>query len=199
MDKYEYLTGENLEYKPGVVKKVRFEYSSLDEALSSKTKSKTDKRTKIVDTDKQDENLIYNSQHSFVKFKNISDFKKMSFDSMHKKLHKFKNVSLQTKSNEDLKAKVLDNVEDLFNEFYYIYKERYEEEKDTLNKKEAEKRDYTKLRLADDYLYKSEKEDKQTDKNPDKKEPPIKPTKSDVQEFDKLINKEETGINRELF
>ena len=32
-----------------------------------------------------------------------------------------------------------------------------------------------------------------------KKEPPKKPTKNDVQHFNKLINKEEMGINRELF
>ena len=34
LDKYEYLTGEDLGYKPGVVEKVKFEYSPLGEALS---------------------------------------------------------------------------------------------------------------------------------------------------------------------
>ena len=38
--------------------------------------------------------------------------------------------------NGDLQAKVLDNTEDLLNDLCYIYKERYEEEKDTLNKKD---------------------------------------------------------------
>ena len=57
-------------------------------------------------------------------------------DSMHKKLNdfpkkfaKFKNVHPRTKENEDLKVKVLDNIGDLFNDLYYIYKERCEEEK----------------------------------------------------------------------
>ena len=52
----------------------------------------------------------------------------MSLDSMHKRqqnVHKkfagLKKVSPQTKKNEDLKAKVLDNAGDLFNEFYFIY------------------------------------------------------------------------------
>ena len=36
LDKYEYLTGEDLGYKPGVVEKVKFEYSPLGEALSNK-------------------------------------------------------------------------------------------------------------------------------------------------------------------
>ena len=82
----------------------------------------------------------------------------MSLDSMHKRqqnVHKkfpeLKKVSPQTKKNEDLKAKVLDNAGDLFNEFYYIYKKRYKNEKDVLNKKGIKKFDYTKLRLTDDY------------------------------------------------
>ena len=33
LDKYEYLTGEDFGCKPGVVEKVKFEYSPLGEAL----------------------------------------------------------------------------------------------------------------------------------------------------------------------
>ena len=58
---------------------------------------------------------------------------------------------------------------------------------------------YTKLKLTDDYQYKSEEEQEQTSKKPNKKEPPKKPTKTDVNEFNELIIKKETGINRELF
>ena len=86
--------------------------------------------------------MVYNSEHSFVQFKVISDVKEMSLDSVHKKLQNFrktfteiKNVNPQTKDNDDLKAKVLYNIGDPFNELYYIYKERNEEEKDALNKK----------------------------------------------------------------
>ena len=99
------MTVEDLEYKPGVVEKVKFEYSPLGEALNNKVKSKTYKRNKVVNADKQDENMIYNPQHSFAKFKNTSDFKELSLDSMHKKLNDFhkkftrlKNVSPQTKN-----------------------------------------------------------------------------------------------------
>ena len=46
LDKYEYLTGEDLGYKPGVVKKVKFEYCPSDEASNIKAKSKTGKRIK---------------------------------------------------------------------------------------------------------------------------------------------------------
>ena len=84
---------------------------------------------------------------------------------------------------------------------YHIYNEKYEDEKDALNEKDKKKKkkiDYTELRLADGYLYESE-ENKQAHKKPDKKKPAKKTEISDVKKFSDLINKEETGINRELF
>ena len=80
--KYEYLTSKDLGYKPGVFEKVKYEHSPLGVALNNKVKSRQKK--KVVNTDKQDKNLIYNSRHSFVKFKDIIDFKELSLDSMHK-------------------------------------------------------------------------------------------------------------------
>ena len=85
MDKYEYLTGEDLGYNSGVVEKVKFEYYPLGEALNNnKAKSKTNK---VVKRDKGDKNLFCNQQHSFAKFKGTSDIQEMSFDSLHKKLN----------------------------------------------------------------------------------------------------------------
>ena len=91
LDKYEYLIEEDLGYKPGIVQRDKFEYSVLGEVLSGKVKkdkqnNKTDKRIK---KDKQEKNLFYNSQHSFVKFKDVSDFKYLSLDSMPKKPNDF--------------------------------------------------------------------------------------------------------------
>ena len=88
LDKCESLTGEDMEYKPWVVEKVKFEYFSLGKALS-KAKSKTDKRDKVVSIEKYVKNLFYNARHSFIKFKNITDFKELSLDSMYKKLSDF--------------------------------------------------------------------------------------------------------------
>ena len=160
LEKYGRLTGEDLGYKPKVLEKVKFEDSPLEETLMNNAKTKTDK---IVKKDNGDKHLVYNQQHSFAKFKDISDFKEMSLDSMHKKLigfHKkitrFKNVNPQTEANEDLTAKVLDNAGDIFNEIYCIYKEKYEEEKDGLNDKDTNKFDYTKLLLTDGYECESE-------------------------------------------
>ena len=66
-------------------------------------KSKTDK---IVKTNKGNKYLFYNQQHNFAKFIDISDFKEMSLDSMHKKLNEFhknftrlKKLNPQTKKN----------------------------------------------------------------------------------------------------
>ena len=89
----------------------------------------------------------------------------------------------------------MDNVGDLFNELYYIYKDRYNEEINSLDTKET----YTKLRLTDDYQHESENEQEQTSKKSNKNEFPKKPTKTDVKEFNELIIKKETGIDRELF
>ena len=54
LQKNEYLTGEDLGYKPGVVEKVKFEYSSLAEASNKqKAKSKQIKWTKQAKEIKQ--------------------------------------------------------------------------------------------------------------------------------------------------
>ena len=89
LDKYEYLTGEDLGYKPSVFEKAKSEYSSLGMALPNNTKNKTN--TNRVDSKKkQNKYLVYNSQHSFTKFTDIDKFKELSFDSMYKKLNDFK-------------------------------------------------------------------------------------------------------------
>ena len=101
-----------------------------------------------------------------------------------------------------MKPKVLDNVGDLFNELYYIYKDKYNEEKDGLNTKDKKNFYYKKLRLTDDYQYESQEEEEneqQTSKKPDKKEPLKKPTKDNVSKFNEWVNEKETGINSEIF
>ena len=67
--------------------------------------------------------MVYNSQRSFVKFKDIDEVNELSLDSMYKKLNNFqkrfnrlKSINPQTDNNEFLKQKVLVNVIDLFNE-----------------------------------------------------------------------------------
>ena len=76
-----------------------------------------------------------------------------------------KTVDQQTDENKVLKPKVLDNVGDLFNELYYIYKDKYNEEKEHLNTKNKNLFYYEKLRLTDEYQDKSEEEKKKKKNN----------------------------------
>ena len=137
LDKYEYLTDEDLGLKPSTIEKARFEYSPLGVVLPNKVKKITNINKKI-----KDKNLRYNSQHSLKKFEDIDEFKELSLDSMFKKLNDFKKrfnklktVNPQTDKNKELKSKVLDNVGDFSNELYYVYKDKYNEEKESLNTK----------------------------------------------------------------
>ena len=67
---------------------------------------------------------------------------------------------------------------------------------DTENKK---KFDYKKLRLTDDYQYSFKEEEQKTSKKFNKKESPKKRTKTDLDELNEQIIKEETEIKEELF
>ena len=91
LDKYEYLTGEDLGHKPSVFEKAKFEYSPLGMTLINNTKSKTNK-DKAFNKNKQNKYLVYNSQHSFENFKNTNEFKEFSLDSMYMRLDNFKKI-----------------------------------------------------------------------------------------------------------
>ena len=157
LDKYEYLTGEDLDLKPSTVEQTKFEYSSLGKIFNKSSDEKdkkegilkrleniTDKNEELLNSfsstkkfnkalkiNNQSKNLIYNTQRSFAKFKIIDDINELSLDSMHKKLENFhkkfnklKNVIPRTKENKRLKNKVLINVGNFYNDFYYIYKKQ---------------------------------------------------------------------------
>ena len=116
LEKYEYLTGEDLGHRPSVLEKTKFEYSPLGAVLADNVKKKTNTNKANIKK-KQEKNLIYNSQHNFTNFKDIDEFKKLSFDSVHKKLNDFKKrfnmfkvVNPQTDENKALKTKVLENI-----------------------------------------------------------------------------------------
>ena len=96
--------------------KTIFEYSSLGAVLADNVKKKTN--TDKVNIKKKKKNLIYNSQYSFTKFKDIYEFKELSLDSMYKKLNNFlkKLISLKLLIHNQMKIKS-------FNDLYYIYKD----------------------------------------------------------------------------
>ena len=108
LEKYEYLTGEDLGLKPSTVEQAKFEYSPLGK-IFNKGLSEEDKKEGILKRLKnikdqneeilnfstankasknkiniQSKNLIYYSKHSFIRYKDIDDIKELSLDSMYK-------------------------------------------------------------------------------------------------------------------
>ena len=63
MEKYEYLTSEDLGYKPDVIQRAKFEYAPLGEAFNKAFK-KDDKNKKVI---KYDADLVHIYMHTFNK------------------------------------------------------------------------------------------------------------------------------------
>ena len=118
LDKYEYLTGEDLDLKPSTVEQAKFQYSLLgkifnnglnkedrkdgllkrlenikdinDELLNTfSTTNRANRANKTPKINIQSKILIYSTQYSFAKFRNIDDIKELSLDSVYKKLNDF--------------------------------------------------------------------------------------------------------------
>ena len=127
-----------------------------------------------------------------IKLRNIDDIKKLSLDPMfnlmrehHKKFTSLNNLVPQTENNKKLKQEVLNNAGNIYNELYYIYKNKYNKKINSLDTKNKIKLDCKNLRLTDDYQYLSEEEQEETI--------------TDMNEFNKYIAEKETDINNELF
>ena len=147
--------------KEGLLKRLENIKDKNEELLNAFSTTNKASKNKI---NIQSKNLIYDSKHSFVKYKDIHDIKELSLDSIYKKLNKFnEEINSFTKINpqkkhthtKELKNKVLFNVRDVYNELYYIYKDKYNKEINNLDTKNLS---YKKLRLSDD-LYLSEEEE----------------------------------------
>ena len=107
LDKYELLTGEDLDLKPSTVEQAKFEYSPLGkifnkglseedkkEGLFKRLKNIKDKNEELINTrsttnkafknktNNQSKKIIYNGNHSFAELKNIDHIKNFSLDSM---------------------------------------------------------------------------------------------------------------------
>ena len=115
----------------------------------------------------------------------------------HKKFISLKNLTPRTENNKKLKQEVLINAGDIYNELYYIYKNKYNKKINSLDTKNRIKLDYKKLRLADIYDYLSDEE--QEEKQKEEQEEEQKETITDANEINKSVNKQETDINTELF
>ena len=102
LDKYEYLTGEDLDLKPSTVEQAKFEFSPLGkifnkglseedikEGILKRLENIKGKNYELLNTfnttnkssrnktNNQSKKLIYNAEHSFAKLRNIDDIKKL--------------------------------------------------------------------------------------------------------------------------
>ena len=68
MEKFEYLTGEDLGHRPSVREKTKFEYSPLGMSLS-----KSFKKDNVKNIAKSENDFNYDSNHKFYKFCNRDD------------------------------------------------------------------------------------------------------------------------------
>ena len=115
--------------KEEILKRLENIKDKNDELLNTfNTTNKTPKNK----TNNQRQKLIYNAEHSFAKLKNIDNIKKLSLDSIfnlmreyHKKFTSLNILVPRTENNKELKQEVLINAGDIYNELYYIYKNKY--------------------------------------------------------------------------
>ena len=160
LDKYELLTGEDLDLKPSTVAQVKFEYFSLGkifnkglsqedkkEGLFKRLENIKDKNEELINTlsttnkapknkiNNQSKKLIYDVNHSFAKLKNIDDIKKLSLDSMFnlmKEYHKKFNSLNKLKPQKENNKK---RKQEVLTNVGDIYNELYDIYKSKYNKK----------------------------------------------------------------
>ena len=129
LEKYEYLTGEDLGHRPGALEKTKFEYASLGMSLS-----KSFKKDNVKDIANRESDFNYDSKHSFYRFyKEYNEFEEMSLDSKYNKIKKFtnlltifKNLKPKNPKNQLKKERIMKNVDELYEKFYSAYKNDYD-------------------------------------------------------------------------
>ena len=88
LQKYEYLTGEDLGHRPSVLEETKFEYSPLGMSLSQSFKKDNVKNILNRESD-----FRYDSKHRFYRFyKEYNEYEEMSLDSKYNTMTKFTNL-----------------------------------------------------------------------------------------------------------
>ena len=88
LEKYEYLTGEDLGQRPSVLEKTEFEYSPLGISLSKSFKKDNAKNIANRDSD-----FNYDGKYKYYRFyKQHDESEEMSLDSKHNKMKEFKKL-----------------------------------------------------------------------------------------------------------
>ena len=94
MEKYEYLTGQDVGHKPSRFEKAKFEYSPLGMSLS-----KAFKKDEVKSVAKSKSDFNYDSNHAFFKFyKGYDEFEEMSLDSKYNRMKEFNKLLISFKN-----------------------------------------------------------------------------------------------------
>ena len=129
LDKYELLTGEDLDLKPSTVEKAKSEYSPLCLSLS-----KAFKQNEVKSLTKNKSDFNYDGNHTFFRFyKGYDEFKEMSVDSKYNRMKEFNKLflnfkSVKTKKSETQlkKERIMKNVDELYKNYYNDYKSDFD-------------------------------------------------------------------------
>ena len=96
LEKYEYLTGEDLGHRPSVLEKTKFEYSPLGMSFSKSFK-KDDIKNIAKSESKSDFN--HDGNHKFYEFyKGYDEFEEMSLDSKYNRMKEFNKFLISFKA-----------------------------------------------------------------------------------------------------
>ena len=156
LDKYEYLTGEDLGLKPSTVEQAKFEYSPLGkifnkgldsddqkEGLSKRLINIEDKNelkllsnaNKTSSYVKNESDYNYDNNFAFYKFcRDFQNFKDRSLESkyndiskFYRVLNEFKNHKTNTDETQQRKNNVINNAVTLYNNYFDSYKKTFNE------------------------------------------------------------------------
>ena len=151
LEKYEYLTGEDLGQKPSLFEKAKSEYSPLGMSLS-----KVLKNDKVKTVAKSESDFNYDINYTFYRFyKGYDEFEKISLDSKNNRMKgsnkfliSFKAVRKKKKTEMPFKKeRIMKNVDELYKKYYDAYKSNYETD-DELNEAKKKKFDYKQFGLV---------------------------------------------------
>ena len=151
LDKYEYLTGEELALKPQPIEIKQAEYSPLAQIITKGIK----KDDKVNKTTKYDD-LMYISVFNFNKY-NVSYFDNITsvdseFDVLkgfHKEFIKLKGVKSKYDNTKQKKITILNHALLLYDELISIYKKEYNQIFKGTDKELRVKHDYKNLKDSD--------------------------------------------------
>ena len=163
LDKYEYLTGEDLSLKLSTFERARFEYSPLGMSLS-----KVFKKDEATSVAKRKSDINYDSKYVFYRFcKGHGEIKAMSLDSKYNRMKEFnkfivsfKNLKTKKLETQLKKDQIMKNVDELYKNYYNAYKSNYDTD-DELKGDKKKNFDNRQFEL-DDKISKGSKLDEKT-------------------------------------